>query len=44
MDIRMVDVPELRRVLTADGMELDPRRHQAFPPVIEDPPDRSAAV
>ncbi|MDO8587571.1 MAG: FAD-dependent oxidoreductase [Armatimonadota bacterium] len=43
-DVRMVDVSELRRVLTADGMELDPRRHEAFPPVVEDPPDRSAAV
>ena len=31
-DIRMVDVSELRRVLTESGMELDPRKHKAFGP------------
>jgi len=40
-DIRTVDVAELRKVLIADGMELDPRRHQAFGP--GETPDPSGA-
>lgn len=31
-DIRDIDVTQLRSILTADGMELDPRQHQAFAP------------
>ena len=31
-DIRDVPVPELRKVLSSDGMELDPSRHEAFAP------------
>jgi len=31
-DIREVPVPRLRAVLAADGMELDPSKHQAFAP------------
>lgn len=31
-DIRSVDVPRLRATLTADSMELDPRKHKPFAP------------
>ena len=31
-DVRQIDVDTLRAALTADGMELDPCKHRAFPP------------
>jgi hypothetical protein len=31
-DIRDVSIPRLRAILTADGIELDPAKHQAFAP------------
>lgn len=31
-DLRDIDVPRLREVITTDGMELDPTRHKAFAP------------
>jgi hypothetical protein len=41
-DVRQVDVNALRAALTADGMELDPRRHQAFAPEVTPDPTRGA--
>ncbi len=32
LDIRKVPLPELRKTLSDDGMELDPAKHQAFAP------------
>ena len=31
-DLRKVPIPELRAVLVADGMVLDPEKHEAFAP------------
>ncbi len=40
-DVRQVDVPALRAVLAAAGMELDPRRHEAFAPSPLEPREQS---
>jgi len=38
-EIRRIDVARLRRVLSEDGMELDPRRHAPFAPEVSGGPE-----
>jgi hypothetical protein len=38
-DMRTVDVAELRRELSAAGMQLDPARHEPFAPVTTPNPE-----
>ena len=40
-DVRKLEVETLRRTLAADGMELNPRRHEAFAPSPLEPRDQS---
>ncbi|UCG00139.1 MAG: FAD-dependent oxidoreductase [Spirochaetaceae bacterium] len=40
-DIRCVNVTELQRTLSCDGIELDPLKHRPFAPEITDDPDKA---